>query len=1039
MSAAPASLASWLVSAHPRGEVLTIEERGPSLTLWLLGQPEGFSVPEVQGWLHDVSGVAHESASQDTSPQPIPVLLRHALSGLLFSHSEMWSHGEGPGPCSVAFTTGEDGIGIGWIGDAEVSVLLDNQTCDVRWVLVRDDHGREARAWSVEPGRDVRVTLRWQLRPGDADSPRVLLEARTRAGAFASEPSAVVAAPKFVPPASRRTAVAESPVPEPVVPEPVIEPIPLTGPSVDALYEAESLQETAAVPESIAPEVAAAPEAGDFEFIPQAEATLTIEPRTYEPPAISPPAIAEAPPSIADVPPASAQPPMSEPEPVVAAPVAPMPKPAPDLDPARPSSGIARWLSKNFAWIRPRAKPAEHEAPAVRPAPAVPEPIAEQQEMAELVAPPPLPEVVEESPARDESDAALELGPVIDLEPRIDAGSPVAPAAIEPFEIVNVERQHEDELARTAAALAAALSGWEAKPASDTPRPAPIEVVAEPSRIFDVLPEQIPPTPEAEEITAQASAPEIDPGPIELTDAMPLETPVAPAPPIAAAPPRLPSFVRAPVERAELESPIGFDPHERSFGPLETEPVVEASLPPAQEPEPEAGPKPTDAMELETPIAAASATRMADDAPAVPVATVTEPAVEAAMQPEAMPADVALPPRRRAALHPDWPAENEVQNDMGPRTRATWIALGAVIAVLFGVGWLVGSLQGGRHGAAAPTAGKGPLGFLGIKGPTFKTEVKSQPDGAWILVDGTPLQKRTPMTIDLPPGKHEITLSFGQWGQAVYPVEGRKDQTMHVDGTLWGSLEVGTPELGVVIAVAIDGRPRGFAPVVIDSLAPGPHQVRFSGPGMPSWGQTVEIHVAQRQQVLARTVRSPATGMLQVRANRTEAGESEPFSGAKVWIDGEPRGVTPLTLELARGPHSVRVELGDDRPPVQMIDLPGGNQRFATFELGTGEDHPVVRLDAPARVDAERPSVVSATITEVAPRDVREMWLHVQGPDGTWSRYPMARLQGQLSPVGAVAFPVTQIGAAGRTSWYVSAVTTQGDEFFSEVQSMAKR
>jgi hypothetical protein len=477
---------------------------------------------------------------------------------------------------------------------------------------------------------------------------------------------------------------------------------------------------------------------------------------------------------------------------------------------------------------------------------------------------------------------------------------------------------------------------------------------------------------------------------------------------------------------APAPAPAVSDPHGRSFVPVEDSRIAE----PVPVPEPAATP------ELEAPFAAASAPGIEVEMdPTLP--TPSPPAIDpaAVMEPDGVLA-VASSARRRPALHPNWPNENDVDAEATGRTRTTWIVLGAVIALLFGVGWLVGSLQGGRHGA--PVTAKGPLAFLGIKGPTFKTEVKSQPDGAWIVVDGTPTRQRTPFTLELPPGRHEVTLTFGQWGQAVYPVQGKRNQTQRVDGTLWGSLEVGTPELGVLIAVAVDGRARGFAPVVVDSLAPGPHQVRFSGPGMPSWGQTVEIHVAQRQQVLARTVRSPATGVLQVRANRTEAGESEPFSGARVWIDGESRGVTPLTLELPRGPHSVRVELGDERLPVQMIDLPGGNQRFATFELGTGEDHPVVRLDAPARIEADRTPVISATLTEVSPREVREMWLHVLGTDGTWSRYPMARLQGQLSPVAAVAFPVSQIGATGRTSWYASAVTTQGDEFFSEIQTIRR-
>jgi hypothetical protein len=66
----------------------------------------------------------------------------------------------------------------------------------------------------------------------------------------------------------------------------------------------------------------------------------------------------------------------------------------------------------------------------------------------------------------------------------------------------------------------------------------------------------------------------------------------------------------------------------------------------------------------------------------------------------------------------------------------------------------------------------------------------------------------------------------------------------------------------------------------------------------------------------------------------------EPLEGATVWVDGERRGYTPLVLELPRGPHSARVEYRGESAPVEVIDLPGGNQRFATFELGSTSTRP---------------------------------------------------------------------------------------------------
>src|SRR5262245_34069923 len=187
MREAPPTSVSWAVSHRPHGEVLTVEERTPALALWLLGQPDSSTPDELQGWLHDVAGVAAESAAQDTAPQPIPALLRHALSGLLFSHSEMWSRNGATTPlCSVAFTNAGDELGFGWIGDAVVTVLIDGNPADVRWVIVRDDRGRQARAWSIAPGRDVRLRLTWSPAPGDPSGPVVVLEAATSEGPHAT-------------------------------------------------------------------------------------------------------------------------------------------------------------------------------------------------------------------------------------------------------------------------------------------------------------------------------------------------------------------------------------------------------------------------------------------------------------------------------------------------------------------------------------------------------------------------------------------------------------------------------------------------------------------------------------------------------------------------------------------------------------------------------------------------------------------------------------------------------------------------------------
>ena len=151
-------------------------------------------------------------------------------------------------------------------------------------------------------------------------------------------------------------------------------------------------------------------------------------------------------------------------------------------------------------------------------------------------------------------------------------------------------------------------------------------------------------------------------------------------------------------------------------------------------------------------------------------------------------------------------------------------------------------------------------------------------------------------------------------------------------------------------------------------------------------------------------------------------------------MDRESKGATPLTIELARGPHSVRVAYQQEEAPVQVIDLPGGNQRFATFDFGLRAEFPTIQLKAPETMSVEEPALVSATLTDMAASDVREIWLHVRGPENRWRRYPMTLMNAQGSVVGAAPFPVALLGSEGKTVYYVSALTAQGDEFFTEMQ-----
>ena len=843
--------AQWEFSTRLRGEVLVAEARDPGIYLALLGVPEGFTSDEVEGWLHDVAGVARETAAGDVTLKPIPALLHHALTGMLFSHAELWNSRE-PGPSSVVFVREGDEVGFGSVGDAEIAVLIDEQPADIQWVTVRDDEGREARAWSIDADRAVRARIMWSAGP-DPDAPAVRIEASWNAGAHAEPrapaalisaaapaPSAPIAAPAPAPPEPPRIV---APVPTPVEPpQPVQGAAPSVEPEEIGFSEDFLLEPSPALGES-----ARAPEPGLPQWGTSAE---PLDEPEEEP--VDDPAAAEVRARMGTFGPVAELPPGF---PMAIPPVAPPEPPA----------------------LPPAPRPV---APAPRPAPPV-----------QASAPPAAP-------------------------PR-PAPPPVAP-----------------------------------------PRPPERRVVSDPRAIS--LPVQPPPPP-----------------PVERVRPLPLPA-VEPVDEI------------APAEPFEWEEP---------------EPFVEMP----EEVAPAPGVEPGVVVVRQGPRADAEVTE--ED---------SEFAVTATRK-----------PRRVPALSPDWP-------QIGPPVpwwKNRWLWAGAAAMMLVAIGWMVGSLEPRPKGPARARAAPTWMRALGLGGPRFELTVRSSPDGAWISIDGKASEVTTPAIIELTPGEHQLELSLAGLGKASYTVKGKKDEQTVLDATLTGALEIYAPDPGSLIAVSLDGAPQGFAPLTIDSLSPGAHELRFSGPGMASWGQTVEIVVGETKQILTRPLRSPATGLLVVRATTSEYGEPQPLSGAQVWIDGVSRGTTPLQLELARGPHSIRVAHGDQQAPIQVIDLPGGNQRFADFELGLDVEYPHLMVSAPARIPADPPVVISAAIEGVVTSDVREMWLHVRTPEGPWRRYAMEILKTPSGVAGAVVFPPALLDPNGKAPYYISAMTGQGDEYFTEMRT----
>jgi hypothetical protein len=99
--------------------------------------------------------------------------------------------------------------------------------------------------------------------------------------------------------------------------------------------------------------------------------------------------------------------------------------------------------------------------------------------------------------------------------------------------------------------------------------------------------------------------------------------------------------------------------------------------------------------------------------------------------------------------------------------------------------------------------------------------------------------------------------------------------------------------------VVIDGRVRGVTPLNV-SLPPGPHSMELRAAGGQARLVPITIQKGAQQSHYVQLETAAASGSLLIR--------SEP-AGARVIVDGQPRGVTPVTVaSLDPGQHDVVLE-----------------------------------------------------------------------------------------------------------------------------------
>jgi hypothetical protein len=203
--------------------------------------------------------------------------------------------------------------------------------------------------------------------------------------------------------------------------------------------------------------------------------------------------------------------------------------------------------------------------------------------------------------------------------------------------------------------------------------------------------------------------------------------------------------------------------------------------------------------------------------------------------------------------------------------------------------------------------------------------VDSRPTGAEVYVDGR-LQGRTPLTLSVNPGRHDLELRLPGYQVYKVTVNPRPGERVQVFAQLvpeprQGTLSVVSTPSGA--EVYIDGALRGRTPLTL-SLPEGRYGVELRLAGYETYRATVQVRRGETTRLEVRLNPIPQTGTLYL--------ESSP-SGAEVYLEGRLQGRTPLRLTLNEGTYRVELRLPGYEPYQATVRVERGRETRLSASL----------------------------------------------------------------------------------------------------------
>lgn len=350
----------------------------------------------------------------------------------------------------------------------------------------------------------------------------------------------------------------------------------------------------------------------------------------------------------------------------------------------------------------------------------------------------------------------------------------------------------------------------------------------------------------------------------------------------------------------------------------------------------------------------------------------------------------------------------------------------AIVALAILVRSIVPGLLGERsvRGTARPAA----------PAPAGTVDLYSDPPGAAIRVDGVAIEQRTPAVgLALEPGLHRLQLDWGPYGTWLDTVEVALGERVALKPRVTGTATFRSSEPSRLLDVYLDGSYVGSTPVTLDQVPIGRHLVRFGSPGAMASAQEFELYHDTPLEILGSAGPTPDPGSLTVRTALLTDEGFERGKGDPVWIDGTLRGVTPLTLSLPPGTHSVRVVRRGYPAQVSVLDVKPGGEHFATAEFGARSAEPLL-FDAPLSLSLKNPAPLTVLLPESEAEDSVTVWLHAAPPGGGFLMRRMTSIDPRQRTYAGLVPPEVLGNATKKVAVYFRSVGSSGQEAFSEIR-----